>query len=168
MTKLAPAAIGATIMATWFLGQSLAQMLQAQVAKLTAQETIGGQVLDPQLALNTYVSVFTQIGLVSIGIGLAFGIMAPTLNRLANAEESRSRPARFDPIGSGALALGVVGAIVAYAYRANIAAGLAKASIPLDWVHFALAFGALGVIGVVLVLLRLPRTPKGPAPQAAE
>jgi proton-dependent oligopeptide transporter, POT family len=168
MSKLAPPAIAATLMATWFLGQSLGQMLQAQVSKLTAQETVGGAVLDPQLALNTYVEVFTQIGLVAMAIGVAFGIMAPTLNRLANADEAKLVPARFDPIGSGLLALGVVGATIAYAYRANIVAGLKQAAIPLDWMHFAAAFGALGAIGAFLVALRMPRTPKGPAPQAAE
>ena len=51
MTKLAPAAVVSTMMATWFLASSAAQALAAQVAKLTAQETIGGQVLDPQAAL---------------------------------------------------------------------------------------------------------------------
>ncbi|HEY3232243.1 MAG TPA: oligopeptide:H+ symporter, partial [Roseiflexaceae bacterium] len=67
MTKLTPVAIASTMMATWFLGSSLAQMLAAQVAALTAQETIGGQVLDPQKALDTYVTVFSKIGWISIG-----------------------------------------------------------------------------------------------------
>ncbi|HEX5007657.1 MAG TPA: oligopeptide:H+ symporter, partial [Hyphomonadaceae bacterium] len=82
MTKLTPAPIAATMMATWYLGSSIAQALSAQISKLTAQETVGGQVLDPQKALDTYVTVFGQIGLVGVGIGLALGIMAPTLNRL--------------------------------------------------------------------------------------
>ena len=62
MTKLAPAAVVSTMMATWFLASSAAQALAAQVAKLTAQETVGGQVLDPQAALATYVEVFNNIG----------------------------------------------------------------------------------------------------------
>src|SRR6185503_14027400 len=56
MTKLAPVPIAATMMATWYLGSSIAQALSAQISKLTAQETVGGQVLDPKLALDTYVS----------------------------------------------------------------------------------------------------------------
>jgi proton-dependent oligopeptide transporter, POT family len=86
MTKLTPAAIGSTMMATWFLGSSLAQMLSAQVAGLTAQETVGGQLLDPHKALDTYVSVFSQIGWISIGIGVALGVASPFLNRLAKKD----------------------------------------------------------------------------------
>lgn len=84
MTKLAPAAIVSTMMATWFLASSIAQALQAQIAKLTAAETVGGQVLDPHAALATYVQVFQQIGWVAIGIGVALGLASPLLNRLAH------------------------------------------------------------------------------------
>ena len=75
-------------MATWYLGSSIAQALQAQITKLTAQETIGGQVLDPGLALKTYVDVFTTIGLWGIGIGVALGIASPFLNKLAHIGEA--------------------------------------------------------------------------------
>jgi POT family proton-dependent oligopeptide transporter len=88
MTKLTPVAIASTMMATWFLGSSLAQMLSAQVAGLTAQETIGGVVLDPQKALETYVSVFSKIGWISIAIGVAFGVASPFLNKLAHPRET--------------------------------------------------------------------------------
>ena len=87
MTKLTPPAIAATMMATWYLGSSIAQMLQGQIAQLTAQETVGGQVLDPQKALDTYVSVFSMIGWVSIGIGVALAVASPFLNKLAHAQE---------------------------------------------------------------------------------
>lgn len=87
MTKLAPVRVASTMMATWFLASSVAQALQAQIAKLTAQETIGGQVLDPQKALDTYVTVFTQIGWVAIGIGVALGAASPFLNKLAHSKQ---------------------------------------------------------------------------------
>jgi POT family proton-dependent oligopeptide transporter len=86
MTKLAPAAVVSTMMATWFLASSVAQALAAQISKLTAQETVGGQVLDPHAALATYSSVFTNIGLWSIGIGVALGIASPFLNKLAHSK----------------------------------------------------------------------------------
>ena len=88
MTKLAPAAIVSTMMATWFLATSAAQALAAQVAKLTAQETVGGQVLDPQAALATYVHVFNQIGWLAIGIGVVLGIASPFLKYLAHQKLS--------------------------------------------------------------------------------
>ncbi|RPI63483.1 MAG: MFS transporter [Lysobacterales bacterium] len=86
MTKLAPAAVVSTMMATWFLASSAAQALAAQVAKLTAQETVGGQVLDPQAALATYVDVFNQIGWAAIGIGAVLGAFSPLLRRLAHSD----------------------------------------------------------------------------------
>ncbi len=96
MTKLAPAAVVSTMMATWFLASSVAQSLAAQISKLTAQETIGGQVLDPHKALATYVEVFTMIGWWSVGIGAALGIASPFLNRLAHSQiraHAREAPA---------------------------------------------------------------------------
>ncbi len=94
MTKLAPAAVVSTMMATWFLASSAAQALAAQVAKLTAQETVGGQVLDPQAALATYVEVFNNIGWAAIGIGAVLGAFSPLLKRLAHpqVEEAPAAP----------------------------------------------------------------------------
>ena len=87
MTKLTPAPIAATMMATWYLGSSIAQAVQAQITKLTAQATVGGQVLDPRLALKTYAEVFTNVGLWGIGIGIALGVASPFLNKLAHLGE---------------------------------------------------------------------------------
>jgi POT family proton-dependent oligopeptide transporter len=87
MTKLTPAPIAATMMATWYLGSSIAQAVQAQITKLTAQQTVGGQVLDPELALKTYGEVFTNVGLAGIGIGILMGIASPFLNKLAHLKD---------------------------------------------------------------------------------
>ncbi|MGD9981417.1 MAG: peptide MFS transporter [Hyphomonadaceae bacterium] len=84
MTKLAPAAIVSTVMATWFLSSSAAQALGAQIAKLTAAETVGGQVLDPAAALATYVQVFQQIGWGAIIIGVTLGVASIWLRKLAH------------------------------------------------------------------------------------
>jgi POT family proton-dependent oligopeptide transporter len=162
MTKLTPAVLIGTMMATWYLGSSIAQALQAQISKLTAQETVGGQVLDPKLALDTYVTVFTQIGIVGVAVGLAMAIMSPTLNRLAHVGEGLPR-SRFDPLGGGLLALGVFGAMVAFAYRVEIAAGL-----PWSWTRIAMAFAGVGVVGLVLIAARLMRTPRGPSAETAK
>ncbi len=83
MTKLAPAAIVSTVMATWFLSSAGAQALGAQIAKLTAAQTVGGQVLDPAAALRTYVEVFQLLGWGSIGIGVALGVASIWLRKLA-------------------------------------------------------------------------------------
>lgn len=91
MTKLAPAAVVSTMMATWFLASSVAQAIAAQIAKLTAQETIGGQVLDPKAALATYVEVFNLIGWWSIWIGAGLALASPFLNFLAHSKVNDAR-----------------------------------------------------------------------------
>jgi POT family proton-dependent oligopeptide transporter len=84
MTKLAPAAIVSTVMATWFLSSAGAQALGAQIAKLTATETVGGQVLDPAAALRTYVEVFQMLGWGAIGLGVLLGAASFWLRKLAH------------------------------------------------------------------------------------
>jgi len=83
MTKLAPAAVISTIMATWFLASSWAQWLGAIVAQMTASDTVAGQVLDPGKALATYVGVFRMIGLWGVAAGVLMLIASPILKRWA-------------------------------------------------------------------------------------
>ncbi len=89
MTKLAPAAVVSTIMATWFLASSWAQYVGGMVAQMTAAETVAGQVLDPGKALQTYVEVFEMIGLWGIAIGAGMIVLSPILRYLAHAEPTR-------------------------------------------------------------------------------
>ena len=83
MTKLAPAALISTVMAIWFLASSWAQMIAAFIAKMTAQETVGGQVLDPHAALMTYVNVFKLIGFWGAVIGAGLLLLSPIVGLLA-------------------------------------------------------------------------------------
>jgi POT family proton-dependent oligopeptide transporter len=96
MTKLAPAAIVSTIMATWFLASSWAQWLGAKVAQLTASETVAGQVLDPAKALATYVGVFKMVGLWGLGAGLVMIAASPVLKRWAHGA-SDTEPQQPEP-----------------------------------------------------------------------
>jgi POT family proton-dependent oligopeptide transporter len=91
MTKLAPAALISTLMAVWFLAASAAQFLAGLVAKLTAAETVAGQVLDPAGALATYVATFRGIGLVGAGAGVLLLIASPWLKRLAHRADDPAR-----------------------------------------------------------------------------
>jgi proton-dependent oligopeptide transporter, POT family len=84
MTKLAPAAVVSTIMATWFLGTSWAQYVGGMVAQLTAAETVAGKVLDPDKALQTYVSVFRMIGIWGLALGIGMILLSPVLRYLAH------------------------------------------------------------------------------------
>jgi POT family proton-dependent oligopeptide transporter len=93
MTKLSPAAVVATIMATWFLASSWAQWIGGWVAGLTAAETVAGRVLDPGKALATYNTVFTQIGWWGIGFGVLMLALSPWLSKWAHgASDTHALP----------------------------------------------------------------------------
>ena len=95
MTKLAPAALTSTMLATWFLGTSGAQLLAARIAQATASETIGGQVLDAGKSLATYVHVFTLIGSGGLAAGVLFLVLSPFLKHWAHgASDTHPRPDR--------------------------------------------------------------------------
>jgi POT family proton-dependent oligopeptide transporter len=81
MTRLSPPAVISTVMATWFLSTAWAEWIAGQVARLTAAETVAGQVLDPAGALHTYTRVFGLIGLWGAGAGVAMLVLSPWLKR---------------------------------------------------------------------------------------
>ncbi len=87
MTKLAPMGLLSTLMAIWFLAASWGQYLAALIARLTAQETVAGQVLDPAAALRNYTHVFGVIGLGGVAAGVLFLAASPWLKKWAHAHE---------------------------------------------------------------------------------
>ncbi len=85
ITKLAPAVLVSTMMAVWFMGTSAAEFIGGLIASLAGTETVGGQVLDPALALKTSLHIFGIIGLWAVGFGAAFLLLAPFIKRWAHA-----------------------------------------------------------------------------------
>jgi len=79
MTKLSVPALLSTMMAIWFLSNSWALYLGGFVAQMAGTETVGGQVLDPQLALQTSMGVFSWIGWIGIGAGMFFFALSPLM-----------------------------------------------------------------------------------------
>jgi POT family proton-dependent oligopeptide transporter len=88
MTRLSPPATVATVMATWFLGSAWAGYTAALIARLTAAPTLAGQVLDPAAALQTYISVFTNVAMWGAGLGLVVLALSPFLGRLERRSEA--------------------------------------------------------------------------------
>ena len=70
ITKLSIARIVGMMMGVWFLSISVAQYFAGMIAQVASVETVGGQVTNLKVSLDTYVGVFTTIGEVSIGIGV--------------------------------------------------------------------------------------------------
>ncbi len=87
ITKLSVPALLSTMMAIWFLSSSWAQYLGGFIAQMAGTETVGGQVLDPALALRTSLGVFEIIGWVGVASGLVFLALSPVLRRLAHGAD---------------------------------------------------------------------------------
>jgi POT family proton-dependent oligopeptide transporter len=87
ITKLSVPALLSTMMAVWFLSSSWAQYLGGFIAAMAGTETVGGQVLDPALALRTSLSVFEIIGWVGVASGLVFLALSPVLRRWAHGAD---------------------------------------------------------------------------------
>ena len=69
ITKLSIARIVGMMMGVWFLSIAVAQYVAGMVAQVASVETVGGQVTNLQVSLNTYTGVFQTIGWVAVVIG---------------------------------------------------------------------------------------------------
>ena len=81
ITKLSIARIVGLMMGVWFLSISVAQYVAGVVAQVASVETVGGQVTNLQVSLDTYAGVFWNIGLISMGVGLFLLVVSPLLKR---------------------------------------------------------------------------------------
>ncbi|HMI41444.1 MAG TPA: peptide MFS transporter [Sphingomicrobium sp.] len=82
ITKLSIARIVGMMMGVWFLSIAVAQYVAGLVAQVASVETVGGQVTNLQVSLNTYIGVFTTIGWVSMGIGVILLLLSWPLKYL--------------------------------------------------------------------------------------
>jgi proton-dependent oligopeptide transporter, POT family len=103
MTKLAPARMISTLMAIWFLGASGSQWIAGVIARTTATETVGGEVLDPAKALAAYTHTFTMIGAWGAAAGVVFLVASPWLKKWAHGvNDAANHPATIaaasDPV----------------------------------------------------------------------
>ncbi|MDE2436451.1 MAG: peptide MFS transporter [Sphingomonadales bacterium] len=82
ITKLSIARIVGMMMGVWFLSIAVAQYVAGIVAGQASVETVGGQVTNLGVSLQTYVGVFTKISYVSIGLGLLLLLLSWPLRKL--------------------------------------------------------------------------------------
>ena len=81
ITKLSIARVVGLMMGLWFLSISVAQYVAGVVAQVASVETVGGQVTNLKVSLDTYNGVFWTIGLISAGIGLVLIAISPLLKK---------------------------------------------------------------------------------------
>lgn len=81
ITKLSIARIVGLMMGVWFLSISIAQSLAGLLAQSASVETVGGQVTNPKVSLETYTGVYQHYGVITIGIGLLLLILSPLIKK---------------------------------------------------------------------------------------
>ncbi len=81
ITKLSIARIVGLMMGVWFLSISVAQYVAGVVAQVASVETVGGQVTNLKVSLETYAGVFWTIGLVSAGVGVFLLLLSPLIRK---------------------------------------------------------------------------------------
>ncbi len=82
ITKLSLPRIVGLMMGVWFLSIAVAQYVAGVVAQIASVDTVGGEVTNPKLSLDTYVHVFATIGWISVAIGAVLLVLAWPLRRL--------------------------------------------------------------------------------------
>jgi POT family proton-dependent oligopeptide transporter len=82
ITKLSLARIVGLMMGVWFLSIAVAQYVAGIIAQVASVDTVGGEVTNPKLSLDTYVHVFTVIGWTSVAIGAVLLVLAWPIKRL--------------------------------------------------------------------------------------
>ena len=84
ITKLSIARVVGLMMGVWFLSISVAQYVAGVIAQFASVDTIGGQVTNLKVSLDTYVGVFVTISEVAIALGVVLLLLSWPLKRWMN------------------------------------------------------------------------------------
>ena len=81
VTKMAPARVVGMTMGAWFLYSGLSNYLAGFIAKSTGAETLGGQLTDVAAAKAGYISVYSNVAYVAIGIAVIMLLISPLIKK---------------------------------------------------------------------------------------
>ncbi len=81
ITKLSVPKLVGMMMGVWFLSSAMAQYVGGIVAQFASTETVGGEVLNAEVSLETYLGVFQTIGIWGIGFGVVLLVLWPFLKK---------------------------------------------------------------------------------------
>jgi proton-dependent oligopeptide transporter, POT family len=97
------ASVVSFMMAVWFLSSSIAQYVGGIIAGLAGAETVGGQVLDARIALETSLGVFSKLGWAGIGVGVAFVVVSFLIKHWAHGvnDPQGAQPEPIAPVLDG-------------------------------------------------------------------
>lgn len=81
VSKLSVPKLVGLMFGVWLMGSSIAQYIGGIVAQFASTETVAGQVLNPEVSLNTYLGMFEKIGIASIIVSGVALLLWPLLKR---------------------------------------------------------------------------------------
>jgi POT family proton-dependent oligopeptide transporter len=87
ITKLSIARVVGLMMGVWFLSISAAEYLAGAIAQSAAVQTVGGQVTNAKLSLDTYLGSFWTGGIWTIAVGVLLLCATPLIKRLMHGVE---------------------------------------------------------------------------------
>ncbi len=82
ITKLSIARVVGMMMGVWFLSISIGEYLAGAAAQAASVQTVGGQVTNPQLALESYAHTFMVGGEMTMAAGVILLVISPWLRKL--------------------------------------------------------------------------------------
>ena len=89
VTKMAPARVVGMTMGAWFLYSGLSNYLAGVIARTTGAETIGGQITDIAAAKATYVTVYSNVAYVAMGIGVFMLLISPVIKSWMKTDDDQ-------------------------------------------------------------------------------
>ncbi len=85
MNRLAPAHMASLIMGSWFFASATGNFVAGKIAAATGSEAASGE----GAAKETVLAVYSQIGWIAVGVGVAVIIISPLIKRLMHLETLR-------------------------------------------------------------------------------
>ncbi len=82
MNRLAPAHMASLIMGTWFFASATGNFVAGQIAAATGSEAASGE----GAAQQTVLDVYSQIGWIAIGVGVAVFVISPFVKKLMHLD----------------------------------------------------------------------------------
>lgn len=92
VTKLAPARVVGLAMGSWFLYSGLSNYLAGVIARGAGAETVGGQLTNVAAAKATYASVYTNVAVIAMAVGVVMLLISPLIKRLMHLETLKGDP----------------------------------------------------------------------------
>jgi proton-dependent oligopeptide transporter, POT family len=90
MNRLAPAHMASLIMGTWFFASATGNFAAGLIAAATGAETLeGGEAAVMEARPETYLDVYTTVGWVAVGVGVAVFVISPLIKKLMHLDTLR-------------------------------------------------------------------------------